>query len=71
MKEFMNQVTFGTGGGVMVGAFSGEFVIALVGLVFMIGFGSFGAWLKYRDSKAFNEALRTGDIVKAENIRNK
>lgn len=71
MKEFMNQVTFSTGGGMMVGAFSGEFIIALIGLICMIAFGSFGAWLKYRDSKALREALEAGDIKTALKLRGK
>lgn len=71
MRDFINQVTFSSAGGTMVGAFSGEMVIAIIGLVFMIGFGMWGSWLKYRDSKAIREALESGDLKTALRVRNK
>ncbi|UVT30678.1 putative holin [Klebsiella phage vB_KshKPC-M] len=43
-------------------------IIAAIGLFFMILFGSFGAWLRWRDSKALR-ALEAGDIKTAVKIR--
>ncbi len=71
MREFINSVTT-TGGGVTLGgAAAGQLIIAGIGLLFMIGFGFWGAWLRWRDSKALKEALERDDLKEAMRIRSK
>lgn len=71
MREFINYITT-TGGGVTLGgAASGQLIIALFGLIFMVAFGCWGAYLRWKDSKALQEALNKGDIPEAIRIRSK
>lgn len=71
MREVINAVTNSSGGVTLGGAASGQLYIAGVGLFFMIAFGLFGAWLKWKDSKAIREALESGDLQTALRIRSK
>lgn len=59
-----------TAGGVTFGsAFSGELLVSVIGLVIMTIFGVVGLYLKWRDSKAIQQALKDGDLKEALNIR--
>lgn len=69
MKEFINAATTGTGGSALTGAATGQITIAAVSMVCMILFGAWGAYLRWRDSKALREALDSGDFQKAIEIR--
>lgn len=71
MREFINAATNGSGGVTLAGSATGQLIIAAIGLFFMILFGSFGACLRWRDSKALREALEAGDIKTAVKIRSK
>ena len=71
MREFINAATNGSGGVTLAGSATGQLIIAAIGLFFMIRFGSFGAWLRGRDSKALRDALEAGDIKTAVKIRSK
>lgn len=71
MKDFLNAATSGTGGASLTGAATGQMTIAIASLVLMAGFGLWGAYLRWRDSKAFHEALERGDMKRAIEIRGK
>lgn len=71
MREFISAATNSSGGVALAGSATGQLIIAAIGLFFMILFGSFGAWLRWRDSKALREALEVGDIKTAMKIRSK
>lgn len=71
MKEFVNAATMGTGGSSLTGAATGQITVAVISLVLMAAFGLWGAYLRWKDSKAFQEALERGDIQKAIEIRGK
>lgn len=71
MKEFINATTMGAGGSSVTGAATGQMTIAIAGLVLMACFGLWGAYLRWKDSKAFHEALDRGDIKEAIKIRGK
>ncbi|QDH94272.1 putative holin [Escherichia phage vB_EcoS_PHB17] len=71
MKEFVNAATMGTGGSSLTGAATGQITVAVISLVLMAAFGLWGAYLRWKDSKAFQEALDRGDIQKAIEIRGK
>lgn len=71
MRDFINAVTTGGGGVTAGGLFSDQLSIALAGLFLMAAFGSWGAYLRWRDSKALREALDAGDIRTAIKIRGK
>lgn len=69
MKEFINATASGSGGSAIAGAATGQITIAIVSALFMIGFGAWGAYLRWKDSKAFQEALDRGDLQEAIKIR--
>lgn len=71
MRDFINAVQNSGGAAAIAGAASGQLIIGVVGLVFMIGFGMFGAWLRWRDSKSLRLALERGDLTEAVRIRSK
>lgn len=71
MREFINAAANGSGGVTLAGSATGQLIIAILGLFFMIIFGSFGAWLRWRDSKALRDALEAGDIKTAMKIGSK
>lgn len=71
MKDFLNVATSGTGGASITGAVTGQTTIAIASFVLMAAFGMWGAYLRWRDSKALREALECGDIKKAIEIRGK
>ena len=71
MREFISAATNGSGGVTLAGSATGQLIIAAIGLFFMILFGSFGAGLRWRDSKALRDALEAGDIKTAVKIRSK
>jgi hypothetical protein len=71
MRDFVNATTMTSGGVTLTGAASGQLVIGILGLVFMILFGVFGAWLRLKDSRALRRALEVGDIKTAMQIRSK
>lgn len=71
MKDFVNAATSATGGSSLAGAATGQITIAIISAAFMIAFGAWGAYLRWRDSKAFHAALENGDIEKAIRIRGK
>ncbi|QCW18500.1 holin [Changchunvirus paulsarasin] len=71
MKEFINAATMGTGGSSLTSAATGQITIAVASLVLMAAFGLWGAYLRWKDSKAFQEALDRGDIQEAIKIRGK
>lgn len=71
MRDFINATSSGSGGAAVGGAISGQMTLAIVSAVFMIGFGAWGAYLRWRDSNAFQAALDRGDIQEAIKIRGK
>lgn len=71
MKDFVNAATSATGGSSIAGAATGQITIAIISACFMIGFGAWGAYLRWRDSKAFQAALDNGDFERAIKIRGK
>nr|DAG08166.1 MAG TPA: hypothetical protein [Caudoviricetes sp.] len=71
MREFLNAATTGTGGASLTGAATGQITIAVSGLVLMAAFGFWGAYLRWKDSKALREALDREDIKEAIRIRGK
>lgn len=71
MREFVNAATAGGAGSALTGAYTGQIVIAVISLIFMVAFGLWGAWIRWRDSKAFREALKSGDLQKALEIKGK
>ena len=71
MREFLNAATPGTGGASLTGAATGQITIAVAGLILMAAFGFWGAYLRWKDSKALREALDREDIKDAIRIRGK
>ena len=71
MREFLNAATTGTGGASLTGAATGQITIAVSGLILMAAFGFWGAYLRWKDSKALREALEREDIKEAIRIRGK
>ena len=71
MREFLNAATTSTGGASLAGAATGQSTIAVAGLVLMAAFGFWGAYLRWKDSKALREALDRDDIKEAIRIRGK
>ena len=71
MKEFINAATAGTGGSSITGAATGQMTIAIASFVLMAAFGLWGAYLRWKDSKALREALDREDIKEAIRIRGK
>lgn len=71
MKDFIHAATSGTGGAAITSAATGQLVIAGLTFVCFLGFGVWGAYWKYRDSKAIREAIEAGDLKAAVTIRNK
>ncbi|QEA09666.1 hypothetical protein [Enterobacter phage vB_EclS_AS5] len=71
MREFLNAATTSTGGASLAGAATGQITIAVAGLVLMAAFGFWGAYLRWKDSKALREALDREDIKEAIRIRGK
>ncbi|WWD12636.1 holin [Escherichia phage BubbaBully] len=71
MREFLNAATTGTGGASLTGAATGQMTIAVAGLILMAAFGFWGAYLRWKDSKALREALDREDIKEAIRIRGK
>ena len=71
MREFLNAATTSTGGASLAGAATGQITIAVAGLVLMASFGFWGAYLRWKDSKALREALDRDDIKEAIRIRGK
>ena len=71
MREFLNAATTGTGGASLTGAATGQITIAVAGLILMAAFGFWGAYLRWKDSKALREALDREDIKDAIRIRGK
>ncbi|QVW27762.1 holin [Hafnia phage Pocis76] len=69
MRDFLNAATSGSGGSAIAGSATGQMTIAIVSALFMIGFGAWGAYLRWKDSKAFQEALDRGDFKEAIRIR--
>lgn len=71
MREFVNAATTGAGGSSLTGAATGQLTIALFSLALMAAFGFWGAYLRWKDSKALREALDRDDIKEAIRIRGK
>lgn len=71
MRDVINAATALSGGSSLTGAATGQLVVAVIGLIFLIGFGLFGAWLKWKDSKAIRRALESGDLQTALKLRAK
>lgn len=71
MREFLNAATTSTGGASLAGAATGQITIAVAGLVLMAAFGFWGAYLRWKDSKALREALDRDDIKEVIRIRGK
>jgi hypothetical protein len=71
MREFLNAVSTSTGGASLTGAATGQMTIAVAGLILMAAFGFWGAYLRWRDSKALREALDREDIKEAIRLRGK
>lgn len=69
MRDFINAATSGSGGSALAGSATGQITIALVSALFMIGFGAWGAYLRWKDSKAFQEALDRGDFQEVMKIK--
>ena len=71
MKDFINAATMGTGGSSLTSAATGQMTVAVIRVVLMAAFGLWGAYLRWRDSKALREALDRDDIKEAIRIRGK
>lgn len=71
MREFLNAATTSTGSASLTGAATGQMTIAVAGLILMAVFGFWGAYLRWKDSKALREALDREDIKEAIRIRGK
>lgn len=70
MKDFLNAATAGTGGSALTSAATSQITIAVISMAFMIAFGAWGAYLRWRDSKALREAPNQ-DLKRAIEIRGK
>lgn len=71
MRDFITAATTGSGGSAIASAATGQIIIAAVSAVFMIGFGFFGAYLRWKDSKALRKAIDDNDLSTALKIRSK
>jgi hypothetical protein len=71
MRDFINAATASSAGVTASGVGMGQLVVAIVGLILMAAFGAWGAYWKYRDSKAIREAIEAGDLKGAILRRNK
>ncbi|AFM76614.1 holin [Escherichia phage phiKP26] len=71
MKHFYDAAALSGSGVAMGGGLSDNTIIGIIGLVIAVCFGIFGAWLRWRDSKALHKALEDGDIREAMRIRSK
>lgn len=71
MREFLTAATSGTGGASFAGAATGQLYIAGATFVCFVLFGIWGAYWKYKDSKAIKKALEEGDLKRAIEIRSK
>lgn len=71
MKDFVNAAMSGSGGAAITSAATGQLVIAALTFVSFIAFGVWGAYWKYKDSRAIREAIEAGDLKTAIEIRNK
>ncbi|MEG0209094.1 MULTISPECIES: holin [Gammaproteobacteria] len=71
MKDVIHSFTNLSGGATLTGAVSGDILIGLAGLALMALFGGWGAYLRYKDSKALRAALESGDVQTAIKIRSK
>lgn len=71
MREFLNMATGTTGGASLAGAATGQIILAVLTFIFFVAFGLWGAYLRWRDSKAIREALDAGDLRTALALRNK
>lgn len=71
MRDVINAITNASGGVTVGGAATGQLIIAGIGLVFMVAFGFWGAYLRWKDSKAIREAIDSGDLRSALKIRGK
>lgn len=71
MKDFINAATMGTGGSSLTSAATGQMTVAVISLLLMTAFGIWGAYLRWKDSKALREALDRDDVKEAIRIRGK
>lgn len=71
MRGFLDMTTGTSGGASLAGLATGQFFLAVLTFIFFVAFGVWGAYIRWRDSKAFHEALKRGDFEKALNIRDK
>lgn len=69
MKDFINAATMGTGGSSLTSAATGQMTVAVISLLLMAAFGIWGAYLRWKDSKALREALDRDDVKEAIRIR--
>ncbi|UGO53131.1 putative holin [Klebsiella phage vB_KaeD_HazelMika] len=71
MREVINAITSGAGGATFTGVATGQLAIAFATFVFFVLFGFWGAYWKYKDSKAIRQAIDAGDLQTAIKIRGK
>lgn len=71
MREVINAITSGAGGATLTGVATGQLAIAVATFLFFVGFGAWGAYWKYQDSKAIRQAIDAGDLHTALKIRGK
>lgn len=71
MRDFINLATGTTGGASLAGAATGQLILALLTFILFAAFGFWGAYLRWRDSKAIRAALDAGDLVTALKLRDK
>lgn len=69
MRDFINAATNGTGGASLVGFTTGQGTLAVATFICMVIFGVWGAYIRWKDSRAFNEALKNGDLKRALELR--
>lgn len=69
MREVINTITASSAGASVTGAMSGQLIIGITGLIFMILFGTWGAWLQWKNSKAIQNAISSGDLQTALKLK--
>lgn len=71
MRGFLDMTTGTSGGASLAGLATGQFVLAVLTFICFVIFGAWGAYIRWKDSRAFHDALNRGDFKEALSIRDK